>query len=44
VWTSEDLWFCLQFHGVLLAPVGFGHLKWVPLWPEEAVLRQIPRV
>jgi hypothetical protein len=43
-WTSEDLWFCLQFAGVLLAGVGFGHLKWVPLYPEDAVLKQLPRL
>jgi hypothetical protein len=43
-WTSEDLWFCLQWHGVLLAGVGFGHLKRVPLYPEEAVLKQLPRL
>lgn len=40
-WIGEDMWFCLHFDGVELAPIGVGHLKQTAIWPDEATLRQI---
>lgn len=39
-WCSEDYWLCRSLGGVLLAPyVAAGHLKTVPLWPDDETLR-----
>lgn len=41
-WCSEDYWFCLAVGGVRLAPhVAAGHLKEVPLWPDDETLRRL---
>lgn len=40
-WTGEDVWFCSHFGGVELAPIGVGHLKWIPLWPDEATIAAV---
>jgi hypothetical protein len=40
-WIGEDMWFCLHFDGVELAPLGVGHLKSTAIWPDEATLRQV---
>lgn len=40
-WVGEDLWFCLRFGGALLAPVAIGHLKFMPLVPDEDTLARI---
>lgn len=37
-WVGEDWWFCLHFGGVLLAPLGVGHVKPVALYPEQSVV------
>lgn len=34
-WTCEDYWFCLHWDGVLVAPVGVGHLKTIAIWPDD---------
>lgn len=39
-WFPNDFWFCHHFRGVLLLPVGFGHLKMFPIWPDERMLRE----
>jgi hypothetical protein len=40
-WLPEDFWFCHHFGGVVLLPVGIGHIKPMPLWPDERMLREI---
>lgn len=40
-WTGEDFWFCAHFGGVELAPIGVGHLKWMPLVPDETSIAAI---
>lgn len=40
-WLPNDFWFCWHWGGVLLAPIAVGHLKMVPLWPEEAAVREL---
>ena len=39
-WFPNDFWFCHHFRGVLLFPLAFGHLKTVPIWPDERMLRE----
>lgn len=39
-WTREDHWFCCHFGGVEIAPIGVGHLKRIPLRPEDATIAQ----
>jgi hypothetical protein len=39
-WFPNDFWFCHHFRGVLLLPLAFGHLKTVPIWPDERMLRE----
>lgn len=41
-WCSEDYWLCRALGGVLLAPyVAAGHLKSVPLWPDDETLERL---
>jgi hypothetical protein len=40
-WVGEDLWFCSHWGGVEVAPIGFGHLKWIPLVPEDATIAAV---
>lgn len=40
-WFPEDFWFCHHFGGVVLLPVAIGHIKPMPLWPDERMLREI---
>lgn len=41
-WCSEDYWLCRSLGGVRLAPyVAAGHLKEVPLWPDDATLTRL---
>lgn len=40
-WMGEDFWFCSHFGGVELAPIGVGHLKWMPLVPDEKSIAAI---
>ncbi len=41
-WCSEDYWLCRSLGGVLLAPyVAAGHLKSVPLWPDDETLERL---
>lgn len=41
-WCSEDYWLCLSLGGVRLAPyIAAGHLKTVPLWPDDETLRRL---
>lgn len=40
-WIGEDLWFCLHFDGVELAPISIGHMKWMSIRPDEATLRRL---
>lgn len=39
MWTGEDVWFCLHFGGVELAPIAFGHVKAMPIWPTADSMR-----
>lgn len=39
-WFPNDFWFCHHFGGVLLFPLAFGHLKTVPILPDERMLRE----
>jgi hypothetical protein len=40
-WLPEDFWFCHHFGGVVLLPVAIGHIKPMPLWPDDRMLREI---
>lgn len=40
-WFPEDFWFCQHFGGAILLPVAIGHIKPMPLWPDERMLREI---
>lgn len=41
-WCSEDYWFCISVGGVRLAPaVAAGHLKEMPLWPDDETLARL---
>lgn len=40
-WFPEDFWFCHHFGGVVLLPIPIGHLKPMPIWPDERMLREI---
>ncbi len=40
-WLPEDFWFCHHFGGVVLLPLPVGHIKPMPLWPDERMLREI---
>lgn len=41
-WCSEDYWLCRSLGGVRLAPyVAAGHLKTVPLWPDDQTLERL---
>jgi hypothetical protein len=40
-WLPEDFWFCHHFGGVVLLPVPIGHIKPMPLWPDERMMREI---
>lgn len=41
-WCSEDYWLCRRLGGVRLAPyVSAGHLKRVPLWPDDETMRKL---
>lgn len=40
-WLPEDFWFCQHFRGVILLPVPIGHIKPMPLWPDERMLREV---
>lgn len=42
-WFPNDFWFCHHFGGVLLLPVPFGHVKSMPIWPDERTLREVMR-
>ena len=43
-WCSEDYWLCRALGGVRLAPyVAAGHLKTVPLWPDEPTLERLAK-
>jgi hypothetical protein len=39
-WFPNDFWFCHHFGGVLLIPLAFGHLKFMPIWPDERMVRE----
>lgn len=40
-WIGEDFWFCLHFDGVILSPIPIGHLKQIPLFPDDATLESV---
>lgn len=40
-WLPEDFWFCHHFGGVVLLPVPIGHIKPMPLWPDDRMLREV---
>lgn len=41
-WCSEDYWLCRALGGMRLAPyVAAGHLKQIPLWPDDETLRRL---
>lgn len=40
-WVPNDFWFCHHWGGVLLLPVGVGHLKQMTMWPDERMIRDI---
>lgn len=40
-WHAEDYWFCDGMGGVVLKPLGVGHLKRVPLTPDQHTLDMI---
>lgn len=40
-WVNEDLDFCLKLGGVDLLPIGVGHLKTIPLYPDAETLQTI---
>ena len=40
MWLSEDYRMTLRLGGVLLAPIGVGHLKHVPLYPDGETLER----
>lgn len=42
-WIAEDYSFCKRLGGVLLQPIGFGHIKQTPLWPDQETLDLIDR-
>lgn len=42
-WLGEDFWFCAHFGGAELAPIPVGHLKTIPLWPDERTVQQIAK-
>lgn len=42
-WFPNDFWCCANLGGVLLLPVPFGHVKRMPIWPDERTLREVMR-
>lgn len=40
-WWSEDFTLCRRLGGVHLLPVGVGHLKTIPLYPDESTIAAI---
>lgn len=40
-WLSEDYWFCEQFNGVELLPIGVAHYKAMPISPDQHTLDRI---
>lgn len=38
LWVGEDYRLCRRLGGVLLLPLGAGHIKKSPLWPDQATL------
>lgn len=42
-WIAEDYSFCMRLGGVLLQPIGFGHIKQTPLWPDQETLDVVDR-
>jgi hypothetical protein len=40
-WFSEDFTLCKELGGVHLLPVCAGHMKTIPLWPDETTVHRI---
>jgi hypothetical protein len=40
-WIGEDYWLCVRFGGVDLLPLAIGHLKQIPLYPDEETVRRV---
>lgn len=40
-WYGEDYWLCARLGGVDVLPIAVGHLKTVPLVPDEETLRRV---
>jgi hypothetical protein len=40
-WTPEDFWFCREMGGFDLLPIGVGHIKQWPLYPDQKTLDAI---
>lgn len=40
-WYSEDFELCRRFDGVHLLPMAIGHLKTIPIYPDEETVRKI---
>lgn len=42
-WWSEDYWLSVRLGGVEVLPMGIGHLKTIPIYPDDATLDLIRR-
>lgn len=40
-WYSEDYTFCRRLGGVRLLPIGIGHLKTIPLYPDDTTIEAV---
>lgn len=40
-WTREDFWFCLNMGGVVVAPIGVGHIKPRVLRPDAMSIAHV---
>lgn len=40
-WMSEDYTLCRRMGGVRLLPVAAGHLKEIPLWPDDETIAKV---
>jgi hypothetical protein len=40
IWQSDDYSFCRRLGGVYLAPIAVGHVKKVPLYPDEVSVQR----
>ncbi len=43
-WVAEDFRLCRRLGGVELVPVGVGHIKKVPLWPDDETINEVNKL